>query len=52
MDMQMMLVYNAREREMADWEKVIAGGDSRLKIRSCKTPLGSAQSILEIGFES
>ncbi|KAL4885489.1 S-adenosyl-L-methionine-dependent methyltransferase [Aspergillus karnatakaensis] len=51
MDLEMLTTFNARERPLADWEKLCADADQRLKLRSVSKPEGSNMSILEFVFE-
>jgi hypothetical protein len=51
MDMEMMLCYNAVERDLEGWKELFARTDKRLKMKSVVTPPGSAQSIMEIVLE-
>ncbi len=48
MDMEMMLTYNAIERDLEGWKALFAKADKRLKLQSVTTPPGSAQSIMEL----
>ncbi|KAL4998457.1 S-adenosyl-L-methionine-dependent methyltransferase [Aspergillus recurvatus] len=51
MDLEMLTTFNARERPLADWVKLCANADSRLKLRSVSKPEGSVMSILEFVFD-
>ncbi|KAL5041838.1 hypothetical protein BDW71DRAFT_157729 [Aspergillus fruticulosus] len=51
MDLEMLTTFNARERPLADWVKLCADADSRLKLRSVSKPEGSVMSILEFVFD-
>jgi 6-hydroxytryprostatin B O-methyltransferase len=51
MDLEMLTTFNARERPLADWVKLCADADQRLKLRSVSKPEGSNMSILEFVFE-
>ena len=48
MDSAMMLLLNAKEREMGEWEALIKTVDSRLTIKNVKTPPAGGMSMLEI----
>ncbi|PCH05686.1 O-methyltransferase, family 2 [Penicillium occitanis (nom. inval.)] len=47
MDLEMMTMFNARERPLADWVKLCSDADSRLKLRSISRPEGSVLSVME-----
>ncbi|KAL5332378.1 S-adenosyl-L-methionine-dependent methyltransferase [Aspergillus crustosus] len=51
MDLEMLTTFNARERPLADWVKLCADADRRLKLRSVAKPEGSVMSILEFVYE-
>ncbi|KAL4816688.1 S-adenosyl-L-methionine-dependent methyltransferase [Aspergillus spinulosporus] len=51
MDLEMLTTFNARERPLADWVKLCADADRRLKLRSVSKPEGSVMSILEFVFD-
>lgn len=51
MDLEMLTTFNARERPLADWVKLCAEADSRLKLHSVSKPEGSVLSILEFVYE-
>ena len=51
MDMEMMLCHNAVERDLEGWKELLARTDKSLKMQSVVTPLGSAQSIMELVLE-
>jgi 6-hydroxytryprostatin B O-methyltransferase len=48
MDLNMMTLFNARERNMDEWEMIVKAADSRLKIKNVVTPPGSVLSVLEL----
>jgi hypothetical protein len=48
MDSAMMLLFNAKERELGEWQELIKMVDSRLTIKNVKTRPGGGMSILEI----
>lgn len=50
-DMEMMVQFNALEREARDWEDLIKEADPRMRIQNIRKPDGSANSIIEIEFE-
>lgn len=47
----MMELFNARERGIADWRKVIEMADPRLKIRSVNKPIGCILGGVEVVLE-
>ena len=47
-DMEMMVQFNALEREARDWEDLITKADPRMRITSIHKPSRSANSIIEI----
>ncbi|KAF2484753.1 O-methyltransferase-domain-containing protein [Neohortaea acidophila] len=47
-DMEMMVQFNALEREAADWEALIKMADERLEVTSISKPPGSHNSIVEV----
>lgn len=49
--MEMMLCFNAIERDMEGWNELFARTDKRLKVHRVATPPGSAQSIMELVLE-
>ncbi len=51
MDMEMMISFNAVERDLEGWKELCAKADQRLKIKNVVTPPGSAQSVMEIVLE-
>jgi 6-hydroxytryprostatin B O-methyltransferase len=50
-DLQMMALFNAKERTKRDWEALFKGADPRLNIKAFRQPLGSAASLIEVVFE-
>ncbi|KAL4893186.1 S-adenosyl-L-methionine-dependent methyltransferase [Aspergillus ambiguus] len=51
MDLEMLTTFNARERPLADWVKLVSNTDTRLKFRAVSKPEGSVMSVLEFVFE-
>ncbi len=51
MDMEMMLNFNAVERDLEGWKELFAKADSRLKLQKVVTPPGSAQSVMELALD-
>ncbi|KAM0543069.1 hypothetical protein ACHAPJ_012518 [Fusarium lateritium] len=49
-DLTMRQVFNAREREIEDWEALLQATDSRLYLQSMAQPDGSNMSLLTIGM--
>ncbi|PVI08125.1 S-adenosyl-L-methionine-dependent methyltransferase [Periconia macrospinosa] len=50
-DTSMRAFTNGKEREVSDWEDLIARADNRLKIEKIETPEGSALGIIVVGWE-
>ncbi|KIX03594.1 uncharacterized protein Z518_07147 [Rhinocladiella mackenziei CBS 650.93] len=50
LDAEMMLTYNAAERDLEGWKSLFNQADPRLELRSVVTPPGSSLSVLEIGL--
>ena len=48
MDIEMMSMLNARERELADWKALFAAADERLKLRNVVAPPGSVNAVMEV----
>ncbi len=46
--MEMMMSFNAVERDLEGWGALLMKADGRLQIQNVVTPPGSAQSVLEI----
>lgn len=46
--MEMMVQFNALEREARDWENLIKKADPRMQITSIHKPPRSANSVIEI----
>ena len=46
--MEMMSQFNALEREVGDWERVLKRADPRLEIKSISKPPGSVMSVIEV----
>ena len=49
-DMQMLCVFNAKERTLDDWRAVLAAADDRLSLDAWKVLPGSPWAILEVGL--
>ena len=47
-DMQMLVIGNAQERSVADFEKLLAETDPRLKLVKVHMAPGSPSSIVEV----
>lgn len=45
-------LYAVAERNLDTWESVIFAADSRLEIQKVATRIGSAQTIIDIGFKA
>jgi hypothetical protein len=48
LDLQMMMMFNAKERSMEEWEAIFKAGDARLKTKNVATPPGSVLSIMDL----
>jgi len=46
--MEMMITYNAVERDLEGWKALFAKADKRLKLQRITTPRGSAHSLMEL----
>jgi 6-hydroxytryprostatin B O-methyltransferase len=51
-DLQMMVGLNAKERTKADWERLMARADKRLRVEAFRLPPGSAATLIEVVLES
>jgi len=51
MDLQMMALTNAKERDKEEWAKLVHDADARLKIRNVVQPPLSSMSLIEIVLE-
>ena len=51
MDLTMLALLNAKERDVPDWIQLFAQADSRYKFIGAKTPTGSRMSIMEAVWE-
>lgn len=51
MDMVMMQNFNAKERQMDDWQALFAKADERLKLVGFNHPPGSGAAIMELALE-
>lgn len=49
--MEMMVQFNALEREAPDWDNLIKKADPRMRIQSIHKSARSANSIIEIALE-
>jgi hypothetical protein len=50
MDLEMMMCYNAVERDLEGWNALFGKADRRLRLQSVVTPPGSAQSVMELAL--
>ena len=46
--MEMMMGFNAVERDLDGWKELFAKAESRLKLQNVVTPPGSAQSVMDL----
>ena len=51
MDMLMLSICNARERDEDDWRQVFAEADSRFKVLRVFTPKGAALGIVDVVWD-
>ncbi|KAF1952271.1 S-adenosyl-L-methionine-dependent methyltransferase [Byssothecium circinans] len=49
-DLTMAQCFNAKERELGEWEELFASTVPPLEIKGWKQPLGSAMAVLEMGI--
>ena len=47
-DLTMMQCFNSKERDLDDWNDLLAATDSKLQLKNVTQPFGSAMSILEV----
>lgn len=48
MDLEMMMNFNAIERDTEGWKALFEKADPRLMLKNIVTPQGSAQSVMEV----
>ena len=46
-DLAMLHTFNAKEREVEDWRRVLQRADPRLEIKAIRRPDGSQHSVIE-----
>lgn len=46
-DLQMMVVLNAKERTREEWARLLKDADERFVLTACKQPLGNSACILQ-----
>lgn len=51
MDLQMMAVFNAKERTKGDWIELFRQADERLIVKEIRQPRGSILSLIEVVLE-
>ena len=51
MDLEMLTNFNAKEREIGDWQSLLVAADPRLKVAKVIKPPGSVNSIIEAVLE-
>ena len=51
MDLNMMQFFWAAERSREDWEEIVQGTGEKLAILNITRPVGSWDSVIEIGFQ-
>lgn len=47
-DLTMMQAFNSKERDLEDWENLLAATDPNLQLVNVVQPFGSAMSVLEV----
>lgn len=47
-DLLMLTLFGGGERTMADWARVLARTDARLRVRACRRPMDSVFSFIEV----
>jgi len=47
-DLSMMQTFNAKERELEDWNALLKAVDERLRLKNVVQPFGSSMSVLEV----
>ena len=47
-DINMMVLFNAMERDLAAWEDIFQRADRRLKVKAVSRPLGSSYSLIDV----
>ncbi|KAF7190671.1 O-methyltransferase bik3, partial [Pseudocercospora fuligena] len=50
-DINMMVLFNAMERDLAAWEGILQRADRRLKVKAVSRPLGSSYSLIDVMLE-
>lgn len=50
-DLQMMMLTNAKERDYGEWAELFKAADPRLKIKNVANPPGSIMSLIEVVLE-
>ena len=50
-DMTMMETFNSHERDLADWNELLAKASPGLKLKVAKQPFGSAMAVMEVAYE-
>ena len=48
----MLTNFNAKERDIDDWNALFTGADPRLRIRNVVKPPGSVNSVIEVVLEA
>ncbi|KFY76985.1 hypothetical protein V499_03505 [Pseudogymnoascus sp. VKM F-103] len=51
-DLTMMQAFNSKERDLEDWENLLAATDPNLQLVNVVQPFGSAMSVLEVACSS
>ena len=52
MDLAMLELHNAKERDMSDWTHLLRKADERFHIVDTKQPPGSRLSVMEVGWRA
>lgn len=52
MDMNMLSLFNSRERDVDDWKRLLAEADARFRWERVLQPEGSNLSMIEVSWQS
>lgn len=52
MDIAMLQLFNAYQRDEEEWVALLGQADARFKLRGHSRPVGAAQSIIDVVWES
>ena len=51
-DIGMMQLFNAKERDLAEWNKIIEAADPRLRINAVNQPWGSSLALIDLVLDA